>query len=56
MKKGLKTKLEFRFGVNDLEVPDLNFMVADPPKKEVKKIRIIKKEKKRSKKISTELF
>jgi hypothetical protein len=55
-RSGLKTDLEFRFGVNDLEVPDLNFAIAEPPKKEIKKIIIIKKNKKRSKKIHTELF
>jgi len=55
MKKGLKTDLEFRFGVND-DLPDLNFVIKDPPEKVKEKIIIVKKNKKKSKKINSELF
>lgn len=55
MKKGLKTKLEFRFGADDSGMPDLNFVVPNPPEKKKAEIRIIKK-KKKSKKKNSELF
>jgi hypothetical protein len=53
---GLRTKLEFRFGASDLEVPNMDFIMNDPPQKKKKEIRIIKKTRKNSKKTGSELF
>jgi hypothetical protein len=56
MKKGLKTKLDFRFGEAE-ELPDLNFEVGDPPTKISAKIIIVKKKSRIKKdKTNTELF
>ncbi|HRT03199.1 MAG TPA: hypothetical protein P5513_04610 [Candidatus Diapherotrites archaeon] len=50
MKKGLKTELKFKFRTDDLEIPNLNFTIQDPPEKERVSIKIIKKKKKSNKK------
>jgi hypothetical protein len=46
-KKGLKTKLDFRFDVDDMEIPELNFVSDDPKPRETEKIKIVSKKKKR---------
>lgn len=53
--KGLKTKLEFRFNVDELEIPDMNFESVEPEKKDETKIRTVSKKKKRDQK-HKELF
>jgi len=54
-KKGLKTKLDFKFDVDDIEIPELNFESDDPKPKEETKIKTVSKKKKRDSK-QKELF
>lgn len=54
-KKGLKTKLNFRFDTNDIEIPELNFEAEDPKPKEETKIKTVSKKKRRDNK-QKELF
>jgi hypothetical protein len=46
-KKGLRTKLNWRFDVDDIEVPELNFESEDPKPKEETKIKTVPKKKRR---------
>ena len=51
----LKTKLDFKFNIDDLEIPVLDFLSEDPAEK-TDEIRIIKKRRKTRKKSTTKLF
>jgi hypothetical protein len=53
-KKGLKTKLDFRFNVDDIEIPEMNFESDDPTTKEETQIKTVSKKKKDNK--QKELF
>lgn len=55
MKGKLKTKLDFRFDVEDT-LPDLNFLTSDPKEKRDERIIILKKNKRKTKKTNSELF
>jgi len=52
----LKTKLEFRFNADDLEMPLMDFLSDDPKEKSPEEIRIHQKTKKTRKKKSKDLF
>ena len=54
--KGLRTKLNFRFGVDDIEIPEMNFESDEPKEKESTEIQTYKKKKRSSKKSSEKLF
>jgi len=49
-KKGLKTKLDFKFDVDDIEIPEMNFESEDPKPKEETKIKTVSKKKKKDNK------
>lgn len=51
----LKTKLEFRFNIEDLVVPEMDFIVEDPVEEIPKDIKILER-KKRSDKKTKKLF
>lgn len=53
----LKTKLEFRFNVNEIDAdfPDMNFIMEDP-KEYIKKIKVLKKPEKNKKSSTKKLF
>ena len=42
----LKTKLDFQFNTEDMEVPELDFL-AEEPREKVEEIKILKKNKKK---------
>lgn len=52
----LKTKLEFRFNADDLEMPVMDFLSDDPKEKSPEEIRIHQKIKKTRKKNNQYLF
>ena len=55
-KPKLKTKLNFHFNTEDMEVPELDFLAEDP-KEKVEEIKILKKKKRYgSKRINPRLF
>ena len=54
--KGLRTKLKFRFGVDDLEIPEMTFESDEPKEKEGENIQVIKKPRKSRKKSNEKLF
>ena len=54
--KGLRTKLKFRFGIDDLEIPEMNFESEEPEEKEGKDIKVVKKPRRSRKKSSEKLF
>lgn len=54
--KGLRTKLNFRFGIDDLEIPEMNFESEEPKEKESTEIQTYKKKRRSSKKSSEKLF
>ncbi len=52
----LKTKLEFKFNIDDLEVPEMDFIVEDPIGEVPKNIKILEKKKRSNKKTTKKLF
>ena len=54
--KGLRTKLKFRFGVDDLEIPEMTFESDEPKEKEGGNIQVVKKPRRSRKKSSEKLF
>ena len=54
-KPGLRTKLNFRFNTEDMEFPDMDFLVEDPVD-EKKEIKVVKKKRRRNKKENKNLF
>ena len=54
--KGLRTKLKFRFGIDDLEIPEMTFESEEPDEKEGEDIQVIKKSRRSDKKSSEKLF
>jgi hypothetical protein len=56
-KPGLKTKLDFRFSVEDIDTPPWDFLISTPKTVESTTIRVIKKKGKRKPdKSSSKLF
>jgi len=53
--KGLKTKLNWRFRVDDLDIPEMNFESDEPKPKRDTEIKVVSKKKNRDKK-QTKLF
>ena len=51
----LKTKLEFSFDTDDMEIPVMDFLSEEPVSKK-QDIRTVKKTKKQGRKSNTELF
>ena len=52
----LKTKLDFIFNIDDLELPDMDFLVEDPIEKIPTDIRILEKQKPKGRKTTKKLF
>lgn len=52
----LRTKLEFRFNADDLEMPEMDFLSDDPKEKDIEEIHIHQKPKKTRQNKSKDLF
>lgn len=52
----LKTKLDFHFDIEDLEVPEMDFIVEEPIEETEPDIRILKKKRSKVNKITKKLF
>jgi len=52
----LKTKLEFNFNIEDLELPDMDFLAEDPIDEASVDIRILEKQRPKDRKITKKLF
>ena len=52
----LKTKLEFNFNIDDLELPDMDFLVEEPIEEVQADIRILEKQRPKGGKTTKKLF
>jgi len=52
----LKTKLEFNFNIDDLELPDMDFLVEEPIEEIKVDIRILEKQRPKGVKTTKKLF
>jgi hypothetical protein len=55
-KTGLKTSLNFRFNTNEMDFPDLDFIIEEPKKQKESGVKVIKKKNNHRKSSQKELF